>query len=73
MKANIGFFPGLIKTRRALSVHQDLDNDHSILVLDSPFLEAVLAGKELDSITPLQWMQAGYVFDMPFLSRKGAI
>ncbi len=67
MKDHIGFFPGIIKTGRA-SVHQDLHIDNSGL-LGSPFLESVLKG-EFDAITPLQWLQAGYVVDMP-LSREG--
>ena len=68
MKDHIGFFPGIIKTGKA-SVHQDLHIDN-IGLLGTTFLESVLKG-EFDTITPLQWLQAGYVVDMP-LSREGA-
>ncbi len=68
IKKNVSFFPGIIKSGRG-SVHQSLHIDNKDLLFSS-FLDAVfLAGKH-HSLTPLQWMSAGYVIDMP-LSKEG--
>ena len=67
IKENVAFFPGIIKSGRG-SVHQSLHIDNKDLLFSS-FLDAVLAGKH-HSLTPLQWMSAGYVIDMP-LSKEG--
>jgi hypothetical protein len=68
IRDNVAFFPGSIKSGRRASVHQSLHIDNKDLLFSS-FMEAVLAGKH-HSLTPLQWMSAGYVIDMP-LSKEG--
>jgi hypothetical protein len=68
LQEKIAFYPGILKTGRR-EVHQALHIDNRDL-MGSPFLERILGG-DYESITDKEWLNGGYVIDLP-LSAEGS-